>query len=83
MKNFKHIALLLVVGCIPFSVNAGDTPIGQSCVTSDACAGSTFAGTEGVACCLGKCEQKKKDWIGIWYCPHECVGESAKPGTCK
>jgi hypothetical protein len=35
------------------------------------------------ACCQGKCSQKKKDYVGAGWCPHECKsGLFAAAGTC-
>uniref|UniRef100_A0A0G4GNV3 Uncharacterized protein n=1 Tax=Chromera velia CCMP2878 TaxID=1169474 RepID=A0A0G4GNV3_9ALVE len=34
-------------------------------------------------CCQNFCRQRIKDWAGIPYCPHECVGRPGwDPGTC-
>ncbi len=35
------------------------------------------------ACCDGKCELKRKDWIGEFFCPNVCVGDILKgAGSC-
>jgi hypothetical protein len=34
-------------------------------------------------CCNGKCYKKLKDWAGVKYCPHECVGKfGGSKGSC-
>ncbi len=47
--------------------------IGQSCNEGSECADHDLVTGVGTQCCEGKCEQKKKDWIGAYYCPHEVV----------
>jgi hypothetical protein len=48
---------------------------GQSCDTNVAC--------EGGCCNNGRCEGKKRDWAGVWYCSWECRGAWNKgAGTC-
>ena len=48
------------------------------CSTDSDCKGSTILGQPGLGCCQGKCQYKKKDWTGMHYCPHECVGDILK-----
>ena len=61
---------------------SGPRPIGSPCSLHTDCAG-WGAGTTAVACCRGRCTRKKKDWAGVGYCPHECVGSfGGKPGSC-
>eukprot|EP00051_Salpingoeca_urceolata_P010284 m.125233 g.125233 ORF g.125233 m.125233 type:complete len:1039 (-) comp16648_c0_seq2:95-3211(-) len=60
--------------------------IGDTCSLHTDCRG-WGPGTTDVACCAGTCQQKKADWAGVGYCPHECLGCPAyigecKPGTC-
>ena len=39
--------------------------------------------TTAFACCQGTCQQKKKDWAGVGYCPNECKGGAFSPaGSC-
>ena len=57
--------------------------VGQSCDMSDQCKKYGFGTAKGTSCCKGKCENKAKDWIGAYYCKHECRGAAAAPlGTC-
>lgn len=56
----------------------------QPCDTHLACSGWVAGKVGSLACCQGKCQKQLKDWAGIGYCPHECVGEfGGKSGTCK
>lgn len=55
---------------------------GEPCKSHTDCKGWGPGATQ-MACCKGKCTQKKKDWAGTGYCPFECVGGiGKKPGTC-
>lgn len=55
---------------------------GEPCTAHTDCKG-WGPGATAMACCKGKCTQKKKDWAGTGYCPSECVGGiGKKPGTC-
>ena len=47
--------------------------IGESCDSGVDCADHDLVTGVGTQCCEGKCRQKKKDWIGAYYCPHEVV----------
>src|SRR5690606_1710175 len=38
------------------------------------CESWTGGGGAGWHCCQGTCQQKRQDWAGVYYCPHECVG---------
>ena len=58
--------------------------VGESCNSSRECDNFGFGTSKGTACCKNTCQIKKKDWIGAYYCPHECKKSIfAKPGTCK
>lgn len=36
-----------------------------------------------LGCQDSKCTQLKKDWVGVWYLPKDCVGKPfGAPGTC-
>jgi len=68
------------------NVATGQKSVDVSCVESSECQG--YKDGSGPACCgqLGqkKCTEKQRDWVGVWYCPEECVGSFAgKRGTCK
>jgi hypothetical protein len=60
----------------------GPKPLGGSCTLHTDCA-NWGPGSDQIACCNGTCQNKKRDWAGVWYCPNECVGSFAgRPGTC-
>lgn len=55
---------------------------GEPCNLHTDCKG-WGAGATDMACCQGKCTRKKKDWAGVGYCPHECVGKiGGSKGSC-
>jgi hypothetical protein len=64
--------------------------INQDCRSKTDCASSGFSGDQGVGliggnvdCCRGKCRWLRKDFIGVPYCPEECVGSLFdKQGSC-
>ncbi len=54
----------------------------KACTSHTDCKGWGPGPTD-MACCKNKCERKQKDWAGVGYCPHECVGRfGGKHGTC-
>lgn len=58
-------------------------PLMQPCKTDAQCQNWTMPGQRGVQCCQGKCQEKLKDWTGVYYCPATCVGKPfGKAGTC-
>jgi len=70
------------VGGLPGSCNADGTigtPLDGECSLGTDCAGWQ----DGINCCKGTCRQMEKDYIGVLYCPHECIGAFGDgPGTC-
>ena len=62
----------------------GTVPLGGSCGSSSQCIDYTGSNNPGdVLCCQGKCEKLLKDWLGLGFCPHQCVGFIFdNPGSC-
>ena len=59
--------------------------LGEKCNVGADCKGFTSALEKegGVACCQNKCGQTKKDFMNVWWCPHECrSGLFAAAGSC-
>jgi len=57
--------------------------VGELCKVHEDCQGYSGLGKAGVACCGGRCDNLKKDWAGVYYCPADCVGAPfGKPGSC-
>ncbi|HXW52643.1 MAG TPA: AarF/UbiB family protein [Myxococcota bacterium] len=57
--------------------------VNGACQTTMECKDWTLPGIAGIACCLGICQPKRKDRAGVYYCPHECVGDVIKgAGSC-
>src|SRR5258707_7107637 len=48
--------------------------LGEKCNVGADCRGFTSALSKegGVACCQNKCSNTKKDFMSVWWCPHEC-----------
>ncbi|MEM0963624.1 MAG: hypothetical protein AAGK21_13925 [Bacteroidota bacterium] len=61
-------------------------PLGGSCRVGTDCRGyraPVGSRTAGVACCNGTCQQTKKDYAGISWCPAVCRSGPFRPGgTC-
>jgi hypothetical protein len=58
-------------------------PDGQACVAHEQCANWHGPGREGSGCDQGRCVPMKKDVIGIWWVPSECVGDILRgKGSC-
>ncbi|MBX3198559.1 MAG: hypothetical protein KF894_10535 [Labilithrix sp.] len=56
---------------------------GQACAAHADCRNFSGLGQQGAACCQNACRQQRRDWAGVWYCPHECVGGIGQaPGSC-
>jgi len=56
--------------------------LGESCDTHIACDGYMPLQNT-LTCDTGTCKQAKKDWIGVYYSPSECVGKAFGPkGIC-
>lgn len=71
--------------CQVASGGTGSLCVVRSCTGTGEgkCEGWTGGGNPGWHCCEGTCQQKKKDWAGVYYCPHECAGGPFQPGgTC-
>lgn len=57
--------------------------VGSKCHTHFDCQNSGNVGGPGLACCNEYCTDKKRDWAGVYYCPHECRGGAfLGAGTC-
>ena len=59
--------------------------LGERCNVGADCSGfvSAFNKEGGVACCQNKCAKTKKDFMNVWWCPHECRnGMFAAAGSC-
>ena len=57
--------------------------LGGECIVGTDCKGYTAPRKAGVACCDGKCQQTKKDYAGVYWCPAKCrSGPLAKSGSC-
>ena len=59
--------------------------LGEKCNVGADCRGfvSAFKEEGGVACCQNKCSKTKKDFVNVWWCPHECrSGFFAAAGSC-
>lgn len=64
-------------------LSIGKMPLGGACSVEIQCQGFSRAGRAGVACCNGVCQVKKRDWAGVYYCPHECRGKAFRAaGSC-
>jgi len=76
--------LSLIKSSLAASMGLGSNlAINDSCSVGWQCNGYTGVGTEGNACCQGKCQALKQDYLGTWWCPHECRGALGRPGgTC-
>ena len=46
-------------------------PLGKVCTTGAQCANHELTITPGTQCCEGTCQNKKPDYIGTFWCPHE------------
>jgi hypothetical protein len=60
--------------------------LGRPCRVGADCKGYGLpVGPHGaVACCRHRCVRTKRDWAGIWWCPHRCKKHPvAKLGSCR
>jgi hypothetical protein len=60
--------------------------LGQACAVGADCKGYLLpvgSPNAGVACCSGKCQRTKKDYVGVSWCPDVCKkGLFDAPGSC-
>jgi hypothetical protein len=57
-------------------------PLGGKCALPSDCSG-WGVGNRDTSCCAGTCKKKQPNWMGLGYCPEQCVGTlGGKAGTC-
>ncbi|HXW52897.1 MAG TPA: hypothetical protein VEL47_02200 [Myxococcota bacterium] len=82
IKYLISIKLLISICVFLVAVNGqAATPLGGGCTLHTDCENW---GAGGVGCCGYTCQTLGKDYLGIKWCPDDCVGDPAKGhGTCQ